>query len=120
LPAFDGRFRRYATLEFEPALCANGTRPKLTPGMRLGQTDRGRFRHSGAVDMVEKIIDLIGISSNSIEDAVEIALARAGVTISGIHYAHVKDITATVENNKVSQWRVAIQVSFMVKDQLHE
>jgi flavin-binding protein dodecin len=93
---------------------------KLTPGTRLGQTDEGRFRHSGAVDMVEKIIDLIGISSNSIEDAVEIALARAGVTISGIHRAQVKDITAAVENNKVTQWRVAIQVSFTVKDQLHE
>ena len=53
-------------------------------------------------------------------DAVQIALARAGVTISGIHHAHVKDITATVENNQVSQWRVAIQVSFIVKDQLHE
>jgi flavin-binding protein dodecin len=70
--------------------------------------------------MVEKIIDLIGISSNSIEDAVQIAIARAGVTISGIHRAQVKDISAVVENNRVMQWRVAIQASFVVKDQLHE
>jgi flavin-binding protein dodecin len=70
--------------------------------------------------MVEKIIDLIGVSSNSIEDAVQIALARAGVTISGIHNVHVKDISAVVENNKVAHWRVAIQASFVVKDQLHE
>jgi dodecin len=70
--------------------------------------------------MVEKIIDLIGVSTNSIEDAVQIALARAGVTISGIHHANVKDISVAVENNQVGQWRVAIQVSFLVKDQLHE
>jgi dodecin len=70
--------------------------------------------------MVEKVIDLIGISSNSIEDAVQIALARAGVTISGIHRAQIKDISAVVESNKVTQWRVAIQASFVVKDQLHE
>jgi flavin-binding protein dodecin len=70
--------------------------------------------------MVEKIIDLIGISSNSIEDAVQIALARAGVTISGIHRAQIKDISAVVENNKVTHWRVAIQASFLVQDQLHE
>jgi dodecin len=70
--------------------------------------------------MVEKIIDLIGVSSNSIEDAVQIALARAGVTISGIHHVQVKDINAVVENNKVAQWRVSIQASFVVKDQLHE
>jgi flavin-binding protein dodecin len=70
--------------------------------------------------MVEKIIDLIGVSSNSIEDAVQIALARAGVTISGIHRAQIKDISAVVDNNKVTQWRVSIQASFVVKDQLHE
>ena len=70
--------------------------------------------------MVEKIIDLIGISANSIEDAVQIALARAGVTIKGIHRVQVKDISAVVENNQVAQWRVAIQASFVVKDQLHE
>jgi flavin-binding protein dodecin len=78
------------------------------------------FAAKESSDMVEKVIDLIGISSNSIEDAVQLALARAGVTISGIHHAQVKDITATVDNNQVSQWRVSVQVSFIVKDQLHE
>jgi flavin-binding protein dodecin len=70
--------------------------------------------------MVEKIIDLVGVSANSIEDAVQIALARAGVTIKGIHYAHIEDVSAVVENNQVAKWRVAIKVSFQVKDQLHE
>jgi flavin-binding protein dodecin len=78
------------------------------------------FLGLGAVAMVEKIIDLVGISSNSIEDAVQIALARAGVTIKGIHYAHIEDVSAIVENNQVAKWRVAIKVSFQVKDQLHE
>ncbi|HVN88559.1 MAG TPA: dodecin family protein [Candidatus Binataceae bacterium] len=70
--------------------------------------------------MVEKIIDLIGVSTNSIEDAVQIALARAGVTIKGIHHVHVEDISATVDENQVTQWRVAIKASFVVRDQLHE
>jgi dodecin len=70
--------------------------------------------------MVEKTIELVGISSNSIEDAVQLALSRAGVTISGIHSAHVEDISAVVENNVVTRWRVAIKASFLVKDQLHE
>jgi flavin-binding protein dodecin len=70
--------------------------------------------------MVEKIIDLIGISANSIEDAVQIALARAGVTIKGINHAHVEDISATVDNNQVTQWRVVVKAAFAVRDQLHE
>ena len=42
--------------------------------------------------MVEKTIALTGISANSIEDAVSLAVARAGVTISGIHTAHVTEL----------------------------
>jgi len=70
--------------------------------------------------MVEKTIQLTGISANSIEDAVQLAVARAGVTISGIHTAQVMDVSATVEANKVTRWRVQLKLTFMVKDQLHE
>jgi flavin-binding protein dodecin len=70
--------------------------------------------------MVEKTIELVGISSNSIEDAVQLAIARAGVTISGISHAHIEDVSALVESNQVTKWRVVIKVSFLVKDQIHE
>lgn len=70
--------------------------------------------------MVEKTIALTGISANSIEDAVGLAVARAGVTISGIHTAHITDTSAVVENNKVVRWRVSVRLTFQVKDQLHE
>ena len=70
--------------------------------------------------MVEKTIALTGISANSIEDAVGLAVARAGVTISGIHTAHVTDTSAVMENNKVVRWKVSVRLTFAVKDQLHE
>ncbi len=70
--------------------------------------------------MVEKTIDLTGISANSIEDAVALAVARAGVTISGIHSANLVETSAVVENNKVVRWRVRVKLTFQVKDQLHE
>ncbi|HVN87474.1 MAG TPA: dodecin family protein [Candidatus Binatia bacterium] len=70
--------------------------------------------------MVEKIIELTGASANSIEDAVNIALARAAVTIDGIRHVHVDDISATVENGAVAHWRVKIRVTFAVQDRLHE
>ncbi len=70
--------------------------------------------------MVEKTIELTGISSNSIEDAVSLAVSRASVTISGIHTAEVTHVTAVVENNKVARWKVRVKLSFLVKDQLHE
>lgn len=70
--------------------------------------------------MVEKTIELTGISTNSIEDAVSLAVARASVTISGIHTAEVTHVSAIVENNKVARWKVGVKLSFVVKDELHE
>jgi flavin-binding protein dodecin len=70
--------------------------------------------------MVEKTIELTGISNNSIEDAVSLAVSRASVTISGIHTAEVTSVTAAVENNKVARWKVRVKLSFLVKDELHE
>ena len=70
--------------------------------------------------MVEKTVEITGISGNSIEDAVQIAIARAGVTLAGIHSARVHDISAVVEANKVLRWKVTVKVTFNIQDQLHE
>jgi len=70
--------------------------------------------------MVEKTIKLTGISANSIEDAVQLAVSRAGVTISGIHSALVNEVSASVENNKVVRWKVTVSLTFQVQDQIHE
>jgi len=70
--------------------------------------------------MVEKTIELTGISANSVEEAVQLAISRAGVTIEGVHTAHVEDITALVEANQVVRWKVRVKVTFQVKDELHE
>jgi len=70
--------------------------------------------------MVEKTIELTGTSANSIEEAVNIAVSRAAVTIESIRRLHVLDISATVENGAVSHWRVKIALSFAVQERLHE
>ena len=70
--------------------------------------------------MVEKTIELIGVSANSIEEAVQLAITRAAVTLNGIHTAQIVNLAATVENNRVTSWRVTVRLTFIVKDQLHE
>jgi flavin-binding protein dodecin len=70
--------------------------------------------------MVEKTIELTGTSANSIEDAVNIAVSRAAVTIESIRHVRVLDITANVERGAVAQWRVKIALSFAVQERLHE
>ncbi len=70
--------------------------------------------------MVEKTIELTGMSATSVEAAVQLAIARASVTIKGIHTAHVEDIAAMVEANEVVRWKVRVKLTFQVKDELHE
>ena len=70
--------------------------------------------------MVEKIVELTGTSSTSIEDAVALAVSRASVTISGIREATVTRTIAQVENGAVRGWKVWLRVTFEIKDQIHE
>jgi dodecin len=70
--------------------------------------------------MVEKIIDLTGTSTTSIEDAVALAISRASVTISGIRDAVVTETRALVEDGRVTGWKVTLRVAFEIKDRMHE
>jgi dodecin len=70
--------------------------------------------------MVEKIIDLTGTSTTSIEDAVSLAISRAAVTISGIRDALITETRALVEDGRVTGWKVTLRVTFEIKDRLHE
>ncbi len=70
--------------------------------------------------MVEKTIELTGLSSTSIEDAVSLAVSRAAVTVSGIYEVQISDITAVVEDGVIARWKVKIKATFPIKDSIHE
>ena len=70
--------------------------------------------------MVEKTITLTGTSTNSIEDAVGLAITRASSTIEGIRQADISAITAVVEDGTVNAWKVKLRVTFAVQERLHE
>lgn len=70
--------------------------------------------------MVEKTIELTGTSANSIEDAVNLAVSRAAVTIENIRRVKVKEISANVDGGVVATWRVTVDLAFVVSDRLHK
>jgi hypothetical protein len=70
--------------------------------------------------MVEKTIVLTGISANSIEDAVQLAVTRASVTITGIHRARVTNVEAEIEDKRIAKWKVTVNCTFRVTESLHE
>ncbi len=70
--------------------------------------------------MVEKTIDLTGTSSIGIEDAVALALKRAALTVKKIRQAKLLEAVALVDDQTVTRWRVRVEVTFSIEDQLHE
>ena len=64
---------------------------------------------------VYKSIELTGSSPTSIEDAVRIAIERAGKTIRNMSWFEVVDARGYVEDNKIAYWQVTIKIGFTVE-----
>jgi len=61
---------------------------------------------------VYKIIELVGTSDKSWEDAAKTALETAGKSLEDLRVAEVTKQDVTLENGKVSQYRVRLNISF--------
>ncbi|MEO8017302.1 MAG: dodecin family protein [Pseudomonadota bacterium] len=64
---------------------------------------------------VAKVIEIIATSTKSFEDAIEQGVARASETISGIAGAWVKDHSVEVSKGKITEYRVTLKVTFVLK-----
>ena len=58
------------------------------------------------------IIELVGTSDKSWEDAAKLAVETASGTIRDIRIAEVVKLDMTVENGKVTSYRARVNISF--------
>jgi dodecin len=65
---------------------------------------------------VAKVIEIIAGSKTSFEHAVETGVARATDTLHDVTGAWVKDQSVVVSNGKVTEYRVTMKVTFIMKD----
>jgi flavin-binding protein dodecin len=64
---------------------------------------------------VAKVIEIIATSKDSFEDAIKQGVARASDTINGVAAAWVKDQSVEVTKGKVTEYRVTLKVTFVLK-----
>ena len=62
-----------------------------------------------------KVIEIIGVSDKSFEDAVKQAVAKAAESISGITGIEVQSLKAKVDDGKVVQFHAAMKLAFTVR-----
>ena len=66
---------------------------------------------------VAKIIEIVGSSPESWEDAAQVALAEATKTIHGITGIELKDMTAKVDSStgKITEYHSTVKIAFGVE-----
>lgn len=65
---------------------------------------------------VAKVTEIIASSSESFDDAVSQGVKRADKTLKGVKSVWIKEQKAMVDDGKITEYRVTMKVSFILKD----
>jgi flavin-binding protein dodecin len=63
-------------------------------------------------DKTYVITEIVGVADSSISQAVANAIARANQTLKALDWFEIKEVRGTVENGKVGQYQVTLDVGF--------
>lgn len=64
---------------------------------------------------VVKVLELLAESEQGWEDAVRQAVAETARTVRGISSVYVSELQATVDDNRVKNFRANVKISFLVE-----
>ena len=67
-----------------------------------------------AVGSTYKVVDLVGSSSEGVQEALDGAIARAAQTIRNLDWFEVKEIRGTIADGKANWYQVKVGVGFRV------
>jgi flavin-binding protein dodecin len=65
--------------------------------------------------LVQKIIDIVGISNESFAKAAQNAVDVASKSVRGIKWARVEEMECKIEGSKIIEYRAALRVYFDVE-----
>lgn len=62
-----------------------------------------------------KVIEVLAESDKSFEDAVQTAVTNAAKSVRNIKSIYIKEMEASVQNDKVSKYRINAKISFLLE-----
>jgi flavin-binding protein dodecin len=65
---------------------------------------------------VYKIIDVVGCSPKSMQEAVENAVGEAGKTLKGLAWFEVKEFRGGLKDGKISEYQAVVRIGFRIID----
>lgn len=67
-------------------------------------------------DHTYRVIQIVGSSEKSIDDAIRVAVGRASKTIRELRWFEVVETRGHIESGKVSHFQVTLKVGFTLDD----
>jgi flavin-binding protein dodecin len=67
-------------------------------------------------DHVYKLVELVGSSTTSSDDAVQNAIARAGESLRNMDWFEVMETRGNLANGRLAHWQVRVKVGFRVEE----
>ena len=68
-------------------------------------------------ERVYKKVEVIGVSAEGIEGAIQAAVTRAHKTLDKLSWFEVQDVRGHVrDDGKITEWQVVLKVSFELND----
>ncbi len=61
---------------------------------------------------VYKTVQITGSSASSSDDAIRVAIEKAGKTIHNLRWFHVTDMRGHIEGGRIVNWQVTIDLGF--------
>jgi len=65
---------------------------------------------------IAKVTEITASSTTSFEDAIQQGIARADKTLDKVKGAWIQEQTVTVDGGKITEYRVNMKVTFVLKD----
>lgn len=67
-------------------------------------------------DNVYKVIEIVGSSATSIEDAIEKAITRASSSVRDVRWFQVTETRGHVENGRLAHYQVTLKIGFTLQE----
>jgi len=68
-------------------------------------------------DHVYRLIEVVGSSPSSVEDAIQSAITKASSTLRHIRWFEVVETRGQVQDGKVAYYQVTLKVGFALEDE---
>jgi len=65
--------------------------------------------------MVQKVIDVVGVSPQSFAKAAQNAVAEAAKTVRGMRWARVGEMEMELDGSKVTSYRATVRIYFDIE-----